>query len=78
MGCAASFKIFDQISDAIVWVLKRHNVDNLVKILDDFLIVAEFENLCEFYLNMFTKICDLTGFPLAKKKTVHACRSLTF
>ena len=36
MGCASSCQIFEQISDALLFILKEHAVTGVVKVLDDF------------------------------------------
>lgn len=78
MGCAASCQIFERVSDALVWILNSQGVFNVIKVLDDFLFIANTQTLCDGYLRLFKEICLITGFPLAERKTVEPCRALTF
>ena len=42
MGCAASCKIFERFSDAIVHILHaQYNVELIIKVLDDFLFISQ-------------------------------------
>lgn len=47
-------------------------------ILDNFLIIAQTEQLCKAYLEIFLEICSKIGIPMAPEKTVGPSTLLTF
>ncbi len=66
MGLSSSCHIFEAISSAIVYILrKRFNVQDVVKVLDVFLFLAKTYGQCKGYLNIFLQLCKLLGIPVA-------------
>lgn len=66
MGLSSSCQIFEAISSAIVYILrKRFNVQDVVKVLDVFLFLAKTYGQCKGYLNIFLQLCKLLGIPVA-------------
>lgn len=79
MGCSSSCAIFEQISSAIVWILANHfNIRNVVKVLDDFLFVAQTFSECQYMLSTFIAVCSDIGIPIAPHKTISPTTHLTF
>ena len=79
MGCSSSCKIFERFSDSLLWIMKSiHKIDNIVKVLDDFLFLSETYEACLRSLNLFKEICNYIGVPLAEHKTVGPIRCLEF
>ena len=53
-GCSSSCKIFERFSDSLLYILKFHySCTNVIKVLDDFLFIAETREQCEHYLKCF-------------------------
>ena len=70
MGLAESCRIFELISDCLVYILKNEfGIERAVKILDDFLFIDPDKALNAFALKAFTTIATECGFPIAWDKT---------
>ena len=69
MGLAESCALFERISDAIVFIMKKFGLNHIVKILDDFLILAPTKIECDLALKKFKFIAGRIGIPLALDKT---------
>ena len=69
MGLAESCAIFEKISDAIVFTMNRFGVNNIVKVLDDFLILEASKEKCDCSLRKFKYLCSLLNIPLVEEKT---------
>ena len=70
MGLAESCKIFEIVSDALVYILRSHyHVINVVKIIDDFLFIEVNKGMCMASLNTFVRLCEELGIPVAYDKT---------
>ena len=79
MGCSSSCKIFERFSSCLKWILKtQYNVIDIVKVLDDFLFIAETELKCSLYLKSFENLCSLLNVPIATHKTEKPTKVLTF
>ena len=79
MGCSSSCKIFKTFSTAVEWVA-RHKlyIPCILHLLDDFLIVALTESLCQSQLNIFLTMCYYLGIPIAPEKTLGPSQILSF
>ena len=69
MGMAESCAIFELISDSIVHIMHTHGIKNIVKVLDDFLILEKTQIDCNCSLQKFIYICSELGIPLVPEKT---------
>ncbi len=70
MGLSESCKIFETVSDAILHILKhRFGINNVVKILDDFLFLEKTVAECKRSLNIFLQVAQHLGFAIALDKT---------
>ena len=80
MGLAESCRIFETISDAIIYILKTHfGISNIVKVLDDFLILETDKETCRQHLRTFLRLCGHLGIPIAMEKTsVEPAQAITF
>ena len=79
MGCASSSRIFQSVSDALVWVAQnKFGAGPIVSVLDDFLFVSGSKQECASSLAGFQAMCHNLCIPLRSDKTVAPCRSLTF
>ena len=79
MGAAPSCRIFEDFSDAIIWILQhRYNITNVVKVLDDFLFISHDLHTCQHYLSTFIHLCQHIGVPIAHNKTEGPAQVLTF
>ncbi len=79
MGMAESCAIFETISDAICFVMNRHGVVNIVKILDDFLVLNNSKTATDKDLNVFKYLATQLNIPLVSEKTSEeASTCLTF
>ena len=79
MGCASSCKIFERFSDALQWILKNtYHIDQVVKVLDDFLFVEKDEQACQNSLEVFKRLCARLHVPLALHKTEGPSTKITF
>ena len=79
MGCSSSAAIFQEFSNALVWIAKnKFGCKDIVNVLDDFLFIEDTEELGKIALGSFERICDLVGVPLKASKTVRPCVAITF
>ncbi|XP_045626177.1 uncharacterized protein [Procambarus clarkii] len=79
MRAAPSCRIFETFSSALQWILaEKLGVQDVVKVLDDFLFVSSTYNECLRSLRVFTTLCERLGVPLAPHKTEGPCPCLTF
>ena len=79
MGASPSCRIFEQFSDAIIWILRtKYNINSVVKVLDDFLFIHNQEHTCRQHLNTFISLCEYIGVPIAHHKTEGPSRLITF
>ena len=69
MGMAEACSMFERISDGFVYVFKKFGVTNIVKVLDDFLILDTTEIDCNCSLKKFIFICNALSIPLVEAKT---------
>ena len=78
MGCSPSCRIFEDFSDAIKWILTNHNVENSVKVLDDFFFIHKQSGACQADLQTFLDLCSRMGIPVAPHKTFGPSQVLEF
>ena len=79
MGCSSSCKIFETFSTALEWVARHKlSIPCILHLLDDFLIVAPTESLCQSQLNIFLNMCYYLGIPIAPEKTLGPSQILSF
>ena len=79
MGCSSSCKIFETFSTAVEWVAHHKlSIPYILHLLDDFLIVAPTESLCQSQLNIFLDMCYYLGIPIAPEKTIGPSQILSF
>ena len=69
MGMAESCSIFELISDAFVYIMKNFHIAHIVKVLDDFLLMAPTMVDCNLALEKFKFICGELNIPLVSSKT---------
>ena len=78
MGCSSclTFEIF---STAMVWVaLNKLKIDHILHLLDDYLLVASSEQLCQKQLDLFLSLCSYLGIPIAPERTCGPATSSSF
>ena len=79
MGCSSSCKIFETFSTAVEWVARHKlSIPYILHLLDDFLIVAPTESLCQSPLSIFLDMCCYFGIPIAPEKTIGPSQILSF
>ena len=70
MGCSSSCLTFEMFSTAVEWIARNtRKIDYILHILDDYLLVAPTEQLCQQQLNLFLSLCSYLGIPIAPEKT---------
>ena len=58
MGCSSSCKIFKEFSTALKWILNKiFGINNVGKILDDFLFIEDTSKKCQKGLDTFLSLC---------------------
>ena len=68
-GCGSSCYLFDKFSSALKHIFTFFAPDcGVVHYLDDFLLIADSEELCLRYQKLFITICNALGVPLAPHK----------
>ena len=79
MGCSSSCLTFEKFSTAVEWIAKqRLKIDHILHLLDDFLMAALSKELCQFYLDLFLKLCSYLGIPIAPGKTIGPATTICF
>ena len=79
MGCSSSCKTFESFSTAVEWIAKEKlSIDSILHLLDDFLIGAPTRNLCQKRLDLFLRLCEFLGIPMAPEKTCGPAQILSF
>ena len=79
MGCSSSSKLFQMISDALVWIAKhKFGCSKIVNVLDDFLFIETSQELGHIALGSFIRMCAMLNIPLKESKTVRPCTSIEF
>ena len=80
MGAASSCAIFQRISDAIAWMVKKSCpiYCKIFNYLDDFLFLARSHHDCEVTLKTFMHLCKDVGIPVSAEKTLPPGTNLVF
>ena len=79
MGAATSCRIFEDFSDALIWILnEKYNIKSIVKVLDDFLFIHHSQSQCQHYLQTFLDLASYLGVPIAHHKTEGPHNIITF
>ena len=79
MGCSSSCKTFETFSTAIEWIAQNKlHINNILHLLDDFLIISPTEDLCRKQLDLFLLLCSYLGIPMAPEKTVGPSQIISF
>ena len=69
MGLRSSCKIFEAVSSGLLYILKkRFNIQDVVKVLDDFLFLALTFVGCKLYLDVFLEVARMINLPIAFDK----------
>ena len=69
MGCSSSCKTFETLSTAMEWIAQNNLRINHIHLLNDFLIIAKSQSLCQEQLKLFLDLCLYLGIPMAPEKT---------
>ena len=77
-GAAISCSHFQRVSNAIAHIVKCKSGNPLVNYLDDYLFVAILRMLCNGQLDIFLKVCQMIGMPVALEKTVWGTTQMVF
>ena len=79
MGASSSCRIFEQFSDAILWILcYKFFITSVVKVLDDFLFIQPSYQRCKRDLITFLHLCKELNVPIAHHKTEGPLNIITF
>lgn len=79
MGLSISCQVFEKFSSALQWAGQtKHKIQEMLHILDDFLIIAPTKVIAANNLTSFQSMCKRLGVPLAPEKTEGPSRCLSF
>ena len=79
MGCSSSCLTFEMFSTAVEWIARnKRKIDYILHILDDYLLVAPTEQLCQQQLYLFLLLCSYLGIPIAPEKTCSPSTAMSF
>lgn len=80
MGCSSAPAIFERFSSGLEYIAKKHlGINNMIHILDDFLIVGPPRSpTCQLNLEKFIQFCTTIGVPIKAEKTENALEVITF
>ena len=79
MRCSSSCKTFETFSTAIEWIAQNNlHINDILHLLDDFLIISPTEDLCRKQLDLFLLLCSYLGIPIAHEKTVGPSQIILF
>ena len=78
-GCRSSPKIFDTLSQAIVWIAKHnYGISHMLHLLDDFLVLDAPAADADRSMAILTLIMNKLRLPYSKPKTVGPCTQLEY
>ena len=77
-GSSISCAIFQEISDAIAFLVCYQTGKSNVNYLDDYLFAAALKRVCDWQVQVFLQICEQICFPVALEKTFWGTTILTF
>lgn len=79
MGCSSSCRTFELFSSTLEWVAQNKlHINHSIHLLDDFLIIAAFQEICQRQLNLFEDLCGHLGVPIAPEKICGPATTLSF
>ena len=79
MACSSSCLTFEMFSTAVEWIARnKRKIDYILHILDDYLLVASTEQLCQQQLDLFLSVCSYLGIPIAPEKTCGPSTTMLF
>ena len=79
MGCSASCKIFETLSNALQWIASsKLHIIIISHVLDDFLLLTRDKAVGQAQLSSFLSMCADIGIPIAPDKTVQPTQVITF
>ena len=79
MGYSGSCRTFELLSSALEWIAqKKLKIEHISHLLDDFLIIAPSQKLCQGQLHLFLDLCSYLGIPMAPEKTCGPATTLSF
>ena len=74
MGCSSCCRIFEEFSPSLEWIARHKlGIENIIHILDDFLIIDQSLSHCGSQLVLFLNLCNELGVPIAHEKTAGPC-----
>ena len=77
-GASISCAIFQNLSDAIAFLVRNWAKSDLINYLDDFLFVALIAALCNRQMQIFMEICEFIQLPVNLEKTFWASTCMVF
>ena len=77
-GSSISCAIFQDVSDAIAWIVAYKAKKPNVNYLDDYLFTAALKELCDKQIDIFLQICNDINFPVAMEKTFWGEETMIF
>ena len=79
MGCSSSCKTFETLSTAMEWIAQdKLGINHIIHLLDDFLIIAKSQSLCQEQLHLSLNLCSYLGIPMAPERTCGPATTLSF
>ena len=79
MGCSSSCLTFETFGKTVEWIARNKvRIDYILHILDDYLLVAPTEQLCQQQLDLFLSLCSYLGIPIAPDKTCGPSTTMSF
>ena len=79
MGCSSSCKTFETFLTPIEWIAQNKlHINDILHLLDDFLIISPTEDLCRKQLDLLLLLCSYLGMPMAPEKTVGPSQIISF
>ena len=79
MACSSSCLTFEMFSTAVEWIARnKRKIDYILHILDDYLLVAPTEQLCQQQVDLFLSLCSYLGIPIAPEKTCGPSTIMSF
>ena len=77
-GSSISCTIFQDISDAIAFIVMKKSGKSNINYLDDFLFISWLKKFCNDQVKLFLTVCEEIDFPVAMEKTCWATHILIF
>ena len=78
-GGASSYRSFETFSTAVQAIFQYyHPQANCVRMIDDFLVLADSQRMCQKHLTALLDLCKDIGIPMAPEKTTQPSTTTTF